>query len=293
MLKDIDESRAEVFRRSEERIKDRKKLLIRILTTCTLIAVCLTVIFVFVLKENKWNGMAGNPNDHRAEDTGQDFAALLEDLRPSGYAGLENPENPDVVLPPAVVGETQAMEARYSIRYSFQEAYDAAGAVAIIEIGNWLGESEYYFCSYYEAKPVAVYKGELPDSFVFSQCGYSGCTFEHFPLPTYGERRLVFLVSNVQKEYEFYDFKYALADQMTTCFVRNDSEGNEYILDWNGYVGEGLGKLKNYVGVPEIYSQFRDDEYIKDYIFGDSDRGFLAVIREEDFAKAVSGMAGK
>ncbi len=293
MLRDIDESRAEVFRRSEERIRDRKKLLIRVLTTCVLIAVCLTVIFIFVFKGNKGNNTAGNPQSHDTEDTVQDFADLPDDRRPAGYAGFHAPGDSDTVLPPAVIGKTETTESRVTRTYTLEEAFKAAEAVAMIEIGNWLGESEYNFCTYYDAKPVAVYKGELPDSFVFSQSGYSGCTFAHFPLAKFGERRLVFLASCTGEGYDFNDFMYGIADHQTTCYIGYDGEGNAYILDWNGYLGDGLRKLKNYVGVPEIYRLFRDDMYVKTFIFGDSDRGFQAVIREDDFAKAISGMAGK
>ena len=292
MLRDIDERRAEVFRRSEERIRDRKKLLIRILTTCALIAVCLTVIFVFVLKGNKGNGTVYGLQDHGAEDTVVYLPGFLDD-RPAGYVSLLDSDDPGVVLPPAVIGKTETTESRVTRTYTFEEAFEAAEAVAIIEIGNWLGESEYNFCTYYDAKPVAVYKGELPDSFVFSQSGYSGCTFAHFPLAKYGERRLVFLASCTGEGYDFNDFRYGIADSQTTCYIGYDGEGNAYILDWNGYLGAGLRKLKNYVGVPEIYRLFRDDMYVKTFIFGDSDRGFQAVIKEDDFAKAVSGLAGK
>ena len=77
------------------------------------------------------------------------------------------------VLPPVRESQypTHSILAKY---YDFQEAFQEADVVAHIRIGDWLGEDIDRNATLFQAETVDVFKGTLPDTFVYDQFGCSG-----------------------------------------------------------------------------------------------------------------------
>lgn len=96
----------------------------------------------------------------------------------------------EAVKPPALVGKTQIQGCFAYSWDSFEEAYEDASAVALVEIGDWLGESG--GGTFYKAKALECYKGELPDDFIIIMGGDSSKTVVGEPLMSAGERYLMF-----------------------------------------------------------------------------------------------------
>lgn len=205
---------------------------------------------------------------------------------------LSSKEN--IVLPPARIGISGETEGRLARSYTFSEAYEASGVVAIIEIGNWICESEEHFCTFFEASPISVYKGELPQSFVISQLGYSEYTVSHYPLFSYGEKLLVFLSAYTEKldDLEVDDFVFLIGDYSTVAYIAEDGSGNTYLMDWLGVVGNSVPGAKNFVGDPDIYKELKRSFGSSSDIIGvGNSREFQSVILLDDFERAVQNLS--
>ena len=99
----------------------------------------------------------------------------------------------EAVKPSTVLGKTQIQGCRTYGWDSFEEAYEEASAAALVEIGDWLGEAG--GGTFYKAKALECYKGELPDDFVVIMGGDSSKTVVGEPLMSAGERYLMFLMT--------------------------------------------------------------------------------------------------
>ena len=96
----------------------------------------------------------------------------------------------EAVKPSTVLGKTQAQGCRTYGWDSFEEAYEEASAAALVEIGDWLGEAD--GGTFYKAKVLECYKGDLPDNFIVVMGGDSSMTLVGEPLMSAGERYLMF-----------------------------------------------------------------------------------------------------
>lgn len=95
--------------------------------------------------------------------------------------------------PPVRIGEAIG-EASLLRSYSAAEAFQEADAVALVRVGDWLGEQDGGFpITFYKAAVVKSYKGDLPREFTLMQNGGSAGTYEDYPLYTCGNELLVFL----------------------------------------------------------------------------------------------------
>ena len=99
----------------------------------------------------------------------------------------------EAVKPSTVLGKTQAQGCRTYGWDSFEEAYEEASAAALVEIGDWLGEAD--GGTFYKAKVLECYKGDLPDNFIVVMGGDSSKTVVGEPLMSAGERYLMFLMT--------------------------------------------------------------------------------------------------
>ena len=199
----------------------------------------------------------------------------------------------DIVLPPTRIGISGEAEARLARSYTFSEAYEASSIVAIIEIGSWICESEEHFCTFFEASPISVYKGELPQNFVITQLGYSEYTVSHYPLFSYGEKLLVFLSTYTEKldDLEVEDFVFLIGDYSTVAYIAEDGSGNTYLMDWLGVVGNSVPSAKNYIGDPDIYKELKRSFGSSSDIIGvENSREFQSVILLDDFERAVQNL---
>ena len=92
--------------------------------------------------------------------------------------------------PPVRIGEAIG-EASLLRSYSAAEAFQEADAVALVRVGDWLGEQDGGFpITFYKAAVVKSYKGDLPREFTLMQ---NAGTYEDYPLYTCGNELLVFL----------------------------------------------------------------------------------------------------
>ena len=97
-----------------------------------------------------------------------------------------------VVRPPVRIGEGTGHTC-FSRSYSLTEAFEEADVVALVQVGNWLGENTDGFpYTYYEADALECYKGDIPAHFTLMQSGASTSTYEDYPLFTYGNQLLLF-----------------------------------------------------------------------------------------------------
>lgn len=195
-----------------------------------------------------------------------------------------------IVLPAVRVGTDGEAETRLYRSYTFSEAFQEAGAVAIIEIGNWLSESEEHLCTWFEATPITVYKGELPQKFIFGQPGYSKITVSHFPLFSYGEKLLVFFAPDKMQGFEYENFEFSLGSYSTVGYIVEDSSGHEYIMDWLGVWGCSVPNVKNYIGDVALYAGLKKNLDEIDAILGFNVREFQSIISVEDFEIEVQKM---
>lgn len=150
----------------------------------------------------------------------------------------------DAVQPPAWNENSTGYSASLLKEYNFKTAYEEAEAVAIVTLGNWLSETE--TCTFYEAKTEKVYKGNLPDSIVLYQWGSTN-NYSKLHRNLYGDRLLVFLVSDERFEYRpCYESLTPVADELIFAC---DSKGEAFIADPEGIIsmvnrGSGIDQLR-------------------------------------------------
>lgn len=93
------------------------------------------------------------------------------------------------VLPPERIGAGESHV--HWIYYGFSDMCKNSDVIAYVEIGNWLGESEYD--TFFEAKILKQYKGEALSTFTISQYGSSKITENGSPIFSHGNKIFVFL----------------------------------------------------------------------------------------------------
>jgi len=150
------------------------------------------------------------------------------------------------VLPPSRWGEGEA-QGMLPHTYSLSEAYDAAEVVALVTVGDWLEEELITGRTFFRTTVQKVYKGDIPHEFVLAQEGCSTWTYRNYPVFTYGNQLLLFLikydVSMYRDTYDLVEYPdaYELINTYSTVmYVTQDDSGMSYVLDALGMVAEGV-----------------------------------------------------
>ena len=123
------------------------------------------------------------------------------------------------VLPPSRWGEGEA-KGMLPHTYSLSEAYDAAEVVALVTVGDWL-EEVITGRTFFRTTVQKVYKGDIPHEFVLAQEGCSTWTYRNYPVFTYGNQLLLFLI---KYDVSMYRDTYDLVEYP-------DDSGMSYVLD--------------------------------------------------------------
>lgn len=140
-----------------------------------------------------------------------------------------------VVRPPVRIGEATG-NASFNRLYSLTEAFEEADVVALVQVGNWLGEKTDGFpYTYYEADALECYKGDIPAHFTLMQSGASTSTYEDYPLYTYGNQLLLFLrhsQTDWGEAYIQYPGAYVnVCAFITMMYAANADDGSRYFVD--------------------------------------------------------------
>ena len=140
-----------------------------------------------------------------------------------------------VVRPPVRIGEATG-NASFNRSFSLTEAFEEADVVALVQVGNWLGEkTEGFPYTYYEADALECYKGDIPAHFTLMQSGASTSTYEDYPLYTYGNQLLLFLrhsQTDWGEAYIQYPGAYVnVCAFITMMYAANADDGSRYFVD--------------------------------------------------------------
>ena len=192
----------------------------------------------------------------------------------------------DVVLPPTRIGKG-GMHVLLGKNYTFEEAMEEADAVALIQVGNWIGEDNELHETYFEAKVMQCFKGNIPENFTLLQSGSSECTITKpmYPLFTYGNEFLVFLNEAVGLDYES---PYWIIGAYTTILdVSYDDDGNRYYADRYGILGNTINISANYAHRGEIYSEIYTKATAKDPIVSELQYKYKYVFSEADMMSLI------
>ena len=139
------------------------------------------------------------------------------------------------VEPPVRIGEATG-NACFNRSFSLTEAFEEADVVALVQVGNWLGEKTDGFpYTYYEADALECYKGDIPAHFTLMQSGASTSTNEDYPLYTYGNQLLLFLrhsQTDWGEAYIQYPGAYVnVCAFITMMYAANADDGSRYFVD--------------------------------------------------------------
>ncbi len=145
--------------------------------------------------------------------------------------------------------QIRSMFERY---YSISDAFQEADAVAHIRIGDWLGEDIDRNATLFQAETVDVFKGTLPDTFVYDQFGCSRGTEAGYPLYSYGNEILSFLHKETLDGTEVY----LNLGVHTTEFLVIQADSGDYYCDRNMGMGAGLD-------CPVMDRRYREDVLAK------------------------------
>ncbi len=154
---------------------------------------------------------------------------------PFAFSEEQTPDTDEIVLPPVRVGTEGYSQASLSARSSTIESLcEYIDVIAVVRVGNWLDEDTHH--TYYNAEVLDLIAGTLPDQFVLLQDGNSKCTMKGYPLFTYGDEFLLFLVKAdyAPEEGCAYPNKnsYWIAGSYSTVMeVVEGENGNYYFVD--------------------------------------------------------------
>ena len=145
------------------------------------------------------------------------------------------------VLPPVRENINQDIECALLIDCRLSTRITEADAVAIVEIGNWLGEGV-ESGTYYDAKVIKCYKGNMDSKIKIVQAGNSEETDWRYPLFTYGNKILVALTegdeTDVTKDGKEISGAYHILNSFyATIRVEEDNSGNLYFMNYYCFSG--------------------------------------------------------
>ena len=109
---------------------------------------------------------------------------------------------------------------------------------ALVTVGDWLEEELITGRTFFRTTVQKVYKGDIPHEFVLAQEGCSTWTYRNYPVFTYGNQLLLFLikydVSMYRDTYDLVEYPdaYELINTYSTVmYVTRDDSGMSYVLD--------------------------------------------------------------
>ena len=185
----------------------------------------------------------------------------------------------DAKLPPARTGAAN-MYASLAKEYTFETAFEEADAVARIQVGSWLGEDTNLKATYFQARVLECFKGNMPDTFTLRQDGCTTHTYTGYPLFTAGNELLVFLNEG---SITTYDSPYWIIGTYTTFMdVLYDNAGNRYYGDRKGHLGQTVEIGKNYTFDYELFQQMYENLKETDSLFAEREYQFPYIYAEAD-----------
>ena len=142
-------------------------------------------------------------------------------------------------VPPRRTGATP-MPVSLEELYTLESAVKEADLVALVRIGDWLGEASEGSFSYYMAEVLKTFKGSVAGDIVLVQDGNSLRTIDGFPLFTAGNELLLFLKQGVGAEYD--NFYWMLGSFSAFFDAVRDGSGQLFYLDRFGVIGPSVGR---------------------------------------------------
>lgn len=269
-MKSYDETAKSVIEKANKYIDIRENR-IRTLRRASVSAACM--IFVFVICIGIWQTGSGNKSHNVPADN---------------VLGTNNNEGEkEIVLPPTRYGKGIS-KASLAKGYTFESAFEDSDMVAIVRIGNWLGEKETSRITYFEADIIDIYKGEEIDNIVLYQDGNADSTLKGYPLFTYGNEILVFL--NHITDPKFGDAYWIIGSYTTVFDVITTDSGDVYFSDRWGVLAQTMDTCTNYAMQPGV----RADVYLaatkNDPVFFDDIRRIRFVFSESDVEALIDSL---
>lgn len=225
------------------------------------------------------------------------LALLLVCLCP-GCAASQKQET--IVTPPSRIGaETYRVKEPRTVS-CLEDAYRQAEVVAHVRVGNWLGDTGDYpraDLTYFEASAVKLYKGDLPESFVFVQEGTAKKTREGYPLFTCGDELLAFLFPfgpfEGADDMPYWENAYAnIGSPYSDLYAAYDEAGNVYFLARDLLFAEKTD-IPNYRNVdPALCDELLKELTARDPIFTELDLPFQKIFAEADMEQLFKRIAG-
>ncbi len=216
------------------------------------------------------------------------LAALF--LLLTAATGCTQPAADTAVLPPTRIGRNGVSRTSLAKSYTFASAFDEADMVAVVEVGDWLGEETDIHETYYQASVIKQYKGDPVESITLLQDGNSEWTLKGYPLFTSGNQLFVAMKKADDSEYEN---AYWIMGAFTTLLDVAYMDGNCFLMDRYGTWGETIPLADNYADTADadaLYSYLveqdpvvADFEYRYPYIFAEED---IAALLETYTAQA-------
>lgn len=143
------------------------------------------------------------------------------------------------VTPPRRTGAA-AMKVSLEEFHTLESAVEAADLVALVRVGDWIGENGDVASTYYKAKILKTFKGSADEDIVLIQDGDSAMTVVGFPLFTAGNELLLFLKKGTAVEYE--NAWWMLGSFSAFFDAVRDGSGQTYYLDRFGIIGPSVGR---------------------------------------------------
>lgn len=207
-----------------------------------------------------------------------------DESKPNGE-NTENAENTEesenIVLPPARIGKTRMISC-FIQQYTFESAMEEAEVVAHVQIGNWLGENNELYTTYFEAKVLQCFKGTISEKFTLSQLGSSECTEKgNMALFTYGNELFLFLKQSTNTTYES---TYHIVGNFPTIFdIMYDESGARYYAPRYSYMGDSVDIAVNYALQGKVHSELYARAASADPIITELNIRYEYIFSEGDF----------
>ena len=195
--------------------------------------------------------------------------ALRPEPKPEPTAVPTVEPTAEPVLPPV---RNAGSATHYDIAYfDFESAYAKADIIALVRIGDWLGERNVeneIGLTYYSASVIEAYKGDAPEQFILCQDGNSLESVNGFTLFTYGDELLLYLHRYSNPDYE--DMYYIVGAYVTAMYALPDASGELYLASLADEMAKTAGIEQVYthdIAVQEELAANCSDPIVKDLMY--------------------------